>query len=65
MEPSLGQNRLEDVSWLCSLSESELVSIFSIKTSLFGGVVGFCDGLNQIALKSRLLELKSQSFHSY
>ncbi|KAK9937074.1 hypothetical protein M0R45_013891 [Rubus argutus] len=31
MEPSLGQNRLEDVSWLCSLSESELDLLISLK----------------------------------
>ncbi|KAL6206331.1 PREDICTED: uncharacterized protein LOC101304843 [Fragaria vesca subsp. vesca] len=31
MDPNLGQNRLEDVSWLCSLSESELDLLISLK----------------------------------
>lgn len=36
VEEVLGRNRLEDVSWLCSLSESELVSIWSkLPTQLF------------------------------
>ncbi|ONI11418.1 hypothetical protein PRUPE_4G105800 [Prunus persica] len=32
MEGILGQNRLEDVSWLCSLSESELDMLISLKS---------------------------------
>ncbi|KAL6282842.1 hypothetical protein ACE6H2_013771 [Prunus campanulata] len=32
MEGILGQNRLEDVSWLCSLSESDLDMLISLKS---------------------------------
>ncbi|XP_048438118.1 uncharacterized protein LOC103941797 isoform X2 [Pyrus x bretschneideri] len=48
MEGILGQNRVDDVSWLCSLSESELDMLISIKRIVLhrARMIG-CDELGQ------------------
>ncbi|RXH98804.1 hypothetical protein DVH24_011129 [Malus domestica] len=48
MEGILGQNRVDDVSWLCSLSESELDMLISIKRIVLhrARMIG-CDELAQ------------------
>ncbi|XP_050109155.1 uncharacterized protein LOC126588065 isoform X1 [Malus sylvestris] len=48
MEEVLGQKRVEDVSWLCSLSESELDMLISIKRIVLqrARMIG-CDELAQ------------------
>ncbi|XP_062012395.1 uncharacterized protein LOC133728955 isoform X1 [Rosa rugosa] len=60
MDPNLGQNRLEDVSWLCSLSESELDLLISLKKLVLqrAGVIGH----EELAVKFDLKVLRALAF---